>query len=789
MSELPNDARYAKGGYKIVGSSLPYVDAIEKATGQTIYISDVKLPGMLYGKALRSPYPHAKIFSIDISEAEKVPGIKCVLTGKNVEQNKWGPITKDEYLLAIDKVNFVGDEVAAVAGLDEETCDEALSLIKVEYEPLPAILTMHEAMKEGAPQIHPDFPGNVNHFFHIPRGDIEEVFAKAYFVHEGEYETGLHYQAYMEPMCGISTWDNHGNVTIHAGIQTPTWSRNDYAAALNIPAEKVRIIQPPFGGGFGAKLSQQVHPLGALIAKYAKQPVRFCLDRVEDFQCGLPRLPMNIKLKTAWDKDGKYLAKKVDILADQGAYASYGAAITLTAMYRIDIMYRVPVVHSEAHLVYTNKVPTGCFRGFGNAQKHFAHETHLDEVAERLNIKPDELRLKNVSMPGYLNPHGWKTNSAEISKCIKDCIERSDFHEKRKKFFSFNSETKNHVKKGIGMAPCVHVSGNRSFIRPFEGAATLLRMNEQGKVYVYFNEPDMGQGIRTAVTMCVADVLKLNFDHISVPDPDTNIVPFGLGCFASRGTYMATGAAYVATNDMKAKLIKIGGEILGLPESDLSLEDGFVVSIHEKDKKVSYADIAWKHVCDFPGQNILGIGYFTPEGVEYPDDKKYNNISGGYAFGCHVAEIEVDTRTGRVRVNGLWGIHDVGQPINVMAVEGQIHGGMIQGLGWALMEKLEHGDSGKIVNPSFLDYQIPTTMDVPKVHAGLVESFEWSTGFGAKSIGECSLIGVVPALQNAIFNAIGVRINELPITAEKIMKALDENGKLGISQERGEKRE
>ena len=771
------EVRYEKGDYTIVGSRKPYVDAIDKVTGRTAYVSDIKLPGMLHGRALRSPHPHAKILRVDTSEAEKVPGVKCVLTGRNVKQNKWGPVTKDEYLLAVDKVNFTGDEVAAVAAIDEEACEEALSLIKVEYEPLPAILSMHDAMKEGAPQIHPEFQNNVNHHFHIPRGDIEEVFAKAYFVHEGEYETTLEHQAYLEPMGGVSTWDSQGNLTIYAGIQMPTWSRNDYAVALDIPVERIRIIQPPFGGGFGAKLSQQVHPLGALLAKHAKQPVRFFLNRSEDFQCGLPRVPMHLKLKTAWDKDGKYLAKKVKILADQGAYAFYGAPITLTAMYRIDIMYQVPVVHAEAHVVYTNKVPTGCFRGFGNSQKHYAHETHLDEVAERLGIEPDELRLRNISVPGYLNPHGWKTNSVELKACIERGMGRSEFHEKRKKYFDFNKKPENHIKKGIGMSPCTHVSGNRSFIRAFEGGAVLLRMNEQGKVYVYSNEPDMGQGIRTVLTMCVADVLKLDFEKITVPDPDTDIVPFGLGCFASRGTYMATGAMLMALDDMKAKLLKVGAEMLGCEEEDLQLENGAVARISEPGSKVSYAEIAWKHVCDNPGQHILGIGHFTPAGVEYPDDKRYNNISGGYAFGCHVVEVEVNTRTGQIRVPEIWAVHDVGQPINVLALEGQIQGGVAQGYGWATMEHLRYDDKGKIINAGFSDYQIPTAADIPKINAELVESFEWSTGFGAKSIGECCFIGVTPALQNAIYNAIGVRLYELPMTAEKILNALQEKKK------------
>jgi CO/xanthine dehydrogenase Mo-binding subunit len=675
---------------------------------------------MLHGRALRSPHPHARIISID-----------------------------------------------------EEACREALSLIKVEYEPLPAVLSMHEAMSEGAPLIHEDFPRNLNHHFKIERGDLAEALAKAHLIHEGEYETSRIYQGYLEPMGSVSVWDARGNLTIHAGIQTPTWSRNDYAVALDVEPEKLRIVQPLFGGGFGAKLSHQPHPLGALLARHACQPVRFCLDREEDFQCGLPRVPMHFRIKTAWDRDGKYLAKQVAILADQGAYASYGAAITLTAMYRIDIMYQCPVLHSEAHLVYTNQAPTGCYRGFGNAQKHFVHETHLDEVAELLGLPPDELRLRNASYPGYVNPHGWKVNSVELKACIEKGMRDSDFYAKRRRFADSNPNS-GHLKRGIGFSPCVHVSGNRSFIKPFEGGAVLLRMNEQGKLFIYCNEPDMGQGIRTVLTMCAAEVLKLDPTRISVPNPDTDIVPFGLGCFASRGAYMATGAMRVAVDDLRAKLISLGAEVLGRPVGELTLADGAVVAAADPSARVDYVQLAWKHVCDYPGQHLLGLGYFAPTGVEYPDENKYNNISGGYAFGCHVAEVEVDARTGRVKVIEVWGVHDVGQAINPLAVEGQIQGGLAMGYGCALMEELRFDDEGRVRNPTFLDYQMPTAADIPKINADIVESFEWTTGFGAKSIGECSLIGITPALQNAIYNAIGLRFNRIPITAEEIFRALIE---------------
>ena len=763
--------------FKVIGTNRPYITAQEKVTGKARYITDIKLPGMLIGKALRSPYPHAKILNIDISEAKKVPGVKCVLTGRDVEQNAWGPVTKDQYLLAVDKVRYVGDEVAAVAAIDETACDEALSRIKVEYGPLPAVLNMFEAMSEGAPQIHEQFAKNLSPHFDIARGDVDEAFAKADYVLEDEFYLPRVYQAYMEPMGGVSVWDQRGYLTIYAGVQDPSLCRRNYAHALNMPIDKVRIVQTLFGGGFGAKLEQQVHPLGALIAKYAGQPVRFVLNRREDFECGLPRVPMFFNLKTAWNKEGDFLAKDVYVLADNGAYAYYGAPIALTAMYRIDVLYKVPVVRSKMDLVYTNMVPTSCFRGFGNAQMHYALETQIDKAAEQIGIEPHEIRLRNAASPGYVNPHGWKVNSCQVDQCINRAAEESNFIEKKAQYQQ-NSSSK---KRGIGMAISVHVSGNRSFVKEFEGAAVLLRINEEGRVYIYSNEPDMGQGIRTVTSMCVAEILDIDLEDINVPDVDTDIAPFGLGCFASRGTYLVSSAAKEAALDLKNKLFNMASEMMAVPADQLIMKNKSVVWVKDENKKLSLKDIAWEYVCRNGGQQLLGQGSFIPD-VVYPDATKYGNISGGYAYACQVAEVEVDTDTGHVAVLNIWAAHDVGQPINPISVEGQIEGGVAMGYGLTLREQLIYGPDGKMINSSFLDYQIPTIVDMPKVKPIIVDSYEWTSGFGAKSIGEITLIPIAPAIANAVYNAVGIRFKELPITAEKVLEALqkdEQEGKVG----------
>jgi len=541
-------------GYDFIGGNIPYIDAFEKATGKARYITDIKIPGMLIGKALRSPYAHAKILSIDTTRASKLPGVKCILTGKEVQQNKWGPITEDQYLLAIEKVRYIGDEVVAIAAVNEEACDEALSQVKVEYEILPSVLNMFDSMKKDVPVIHKDFPNNINSHLQIERGNVNKAFSEADYIFENEYKTSRVYHAYMETMGGVSVWDEHGNLTIYAGIQNPTTCRRQYAHAQNISVDKIRVIQTLYGGSFGAKVEQQVHPLGALIAKYAGQPVRFVLNRHDDFECSRPRVPMHIKLKTAWDKKGKFLAKDVYLLCDNGAYAYKGKAIAITAMYRIDALYKVKNVRAIMDLVYTNTMPTSGFRGYGNSQMHFALESQIDEVAEKLDIEPTELRLKNVVNSGYINPHGWKVSSCSIDKCIKSAANKSKLLIKRQRNLYINKNNRSNFKHGIGLAIAMHVSG-KAISKEFEGAAILLRLNEEGRILIYSNEPDMGQGIRTVSAICVAETLKIPIDKISVPEVDTNMIPYGLGCWGSRGTYMVSSAAEKAAINLKKKII------------------------------------------------------------------------------------------------------------------------------------------------------------------------------------------------------------------------------------------
>jgi CO/xanthine dehydrogenase Mo-binding subunit len=761
--------------YNFVGHNTVLLDAYDKVTGQTRFISDIKFTGMLIGKVLISKYPHAKILKIDTEQAEKIPGVKCILTGKNVEQNKWGAIVKDQYPLVVNKARYVGDCIAAVAAVNEDICDEALSKIKVDYEILPAVLNVFDAIKEGAPIIHEEFPDNINFHVEIKRGgNIDEAFEKADFILENEYISSREYHAYMETRGGISFWDKLGNLTIYAGTQTPSSCKKHYAQALNMPPDKIRIVQTFYGGGFGGKTTDLIHPLGALLSKYSGQPVRLVYTRQQDFEIGRHRVPMFIRIKTGWSKNGEFIAKDVNILADNGAY-TYGArGVSTTAMYRIDALYKVKTVRAKMDLIYTNTIPTSGLRGYGNAQMHYALESHIDEVGEKMGIDPVKLRSRNVVTDGHTNIHGWKINSCEIKECMDTVLSKSTYFKKKRDYKNKNNDNSDIIKKGIGMATGMHVSGNSSLATDFEGASVLLRLSEEGRIFVFSNECDMGQGIRTVLAISVAEILNITLDKITIPDIDTNIVPYGLGIYGSRGTYMASSAAKQAALDLRKKIINVASTIMNKKEDELDMINNCIVWKKDIGEKISIRDVASEYAYDHAGLNILGQGFFKPKDVVSPNKDFYGNVSGGYSFGSNVAEVEVNICTGEVKLLNVWSAYDVGQPINPIAVEGQVFGGIIQGFGWALMEELEFNKEGKLINTDFLDYQIPTAKDIPQINNYFIKSFEPSSGYGAKGIGELASIPIVPAISNAIYNAVGIRLYELPFSPERILQAIKE---------------
>lgn len=750
--------------FKVLGKATPLIDGALKATGQARYTADLHLPGMLYGKILRSPYPHARILNIDVSRAKKLVGVKAVITHADTPGVKFGPVIDDWYILAKDKVRFIGEEVAAVAAVDEDTAIEALDLIKVEYEPLPAVFDPEEALEPGAPIINEGCENNLAFKWEVDRGDFEAALREADVVVEDTFSTSQVYQAYLEPMCGVAYVDDNGRYVLFASTQVPSKLRFTYSKGLGVSMQDIRVIKPMMGGGFGAKFETALHPIAMLLARKSGRPVKIVNERDEDFMAGNPRVPMKIFLRIGFKKDGTILAKEAKVIAGNGGRTVYGPPILSTACYRTDQLYRFTNIKTRGYLAYTNTVPTGCFRGFGNAQMTFALESLLDEAAEELGMDPADLRLRNAVQDGHLSPHGWYIPTSGLSECIRRATQMSGWKDKRA------SAAQGPVRRGIGLACCNHVSGNRPFFRPFDGASAIIRIGEDGKILLIHGECDMGQGQDTVFAMLAAETLGAKLEDVRVSVVDTDISPFGLGSFATRGTTIGGHGVVAAAKAARAKLFEAAAELLQAEVQELDACSGTIFVASNPDKAISIAEAARHYMFTHGGGPIVTQGTYVPD-TQIPDENKYGNPSPVYPFGCQVAEVEVDTETGLVRVVELWAVHDVGRALNPMALEGQIHGGAAMGIGWALTENMVTVQ-GKVENAGFMDYRIPGSRDLPRFHVGFVETNDPKGPYGAKGIGEPALNPTAAAVANAICNAIGARITSLPITPEKVLAAL-----------------
>ncbi len=746
----------------VVGQSYPQIDAMEKAMGKTRFVSDLVLPNMLYGRILRSPYAHARIKNIDTSRAEALIGVRAVVTYSDTPGIKFGPRTEDWTILADEKARFCGDEVVAVAAIDEDIAEEALELIEVEYEKLPIVSDPLEAMEPGAPLVHEDRPDNIAVEFKVEAGDVDQAFKDSYIVYEDSYYTNQVYQAYLEPMGALADVDPSGRITLWTGTQIPSMMRITYANALGVSPDNIRVIVPDYGGAFGAKMENNVHLVAAVLAQKSGRPVKVINTRHDDFIAGNPRVPMYIDIKLGVSKDGVITGKDVRVVGGAGARVVYAQAIVSTACYRVDSLYRFKHVRSKGYTVYTNTVPTSCFRGFGNAQMTFVLESAMDMIADQLNMDPAELRIKNGIGPNEVSVHGWEIASCGLKDCILKATETSNWQDKRQQ---------KKPLRGIGLSCCNHVSGNRAFVREFDGGAGIVRIGLDGRVTVYHGESDMGQGQKTAFAQIVAERLGIPLKMVDIATVDTDISPFGFGSFATRGTLMGGNGVLAAASEAFKQLAEVAAGMLEASNKDIECRNGSFFVRGSSEKSVPFKDVAKQAAYVRHGAPVVGTGFYKPPTV-FPDpDTKYGNISPAYPFACQIAEVEVDPDTGQITVLNITAAHDVGRAINPMATEGQIQGGVTQGIGWALMENMVT-ENGRITNPNFLDYVIPTAMDVPNITPILVEPVEPNGPYGAKGIGEPALNPVMSAITNAIFDATGIRVKELPVSTEKILAEL-----------------
>jgi CO/xanthine dehydrogenase Mo-binding subunit len=758
-------------GLSVVGKKIPKKDAPLKVAGGALYIQDIKVPGMLYGKILYSKYPHARILNIDTSKALALPGVRAVLTGADVPNNFKFGFLKDNPPLKTGKVLSMRDEVAAVAAISPEIAEEAMDLIEVEYEELPGIFDPLDAMKEGSALIHDEFKSNVLKMpWKFIAGDVEAAKKESAYIVEDSFSTQWVTHCCLGTSGCIALFDVNNNLTMYSNTQIPSLAQNDFAEALKafgLKNKRVRVIQAVIGGGFGSKLDTYAYEyIAILLAMNTRKPVKLVFSREEEFFATSPRQCTITKISQGCDKDGRLTFRDMEMVLDNGAYTSWGATTPSVMMVPISSLYKVPNIRYTAKCVYTNNTYSQAMRGYGNPQATFAIESLLDQLAEKAGIDGLEIRRINANEPGEITPQNFKITSCGMKECIEEVEKRLDWKKKRGK----------HNGRGVGMASLIHVGGAARVYKS-DGCGTIIKVDDNGKVDVITGSSEIGQGSETIIAQIVAEVLGINIDDINVINNDTDVCPWDVGAHASRTTFVAGNSALGAAKKIKAQIMEIAAKNLGEPVDALDMKDGVIFSINDKEKNISLSKVLRKVHYTPGGRMLVAENFYDPPNENF-DQYFKGNLSVSYAYGAHGAEVEVDRETGQVKILNYVAAHDVGKALNPMLLEGQIYGGGLMGIGYALGEKMIL-EKGVLKNGNFLDYKMPTARDVPPVQAVIVETDEQDGPFGAKGIGEPGLVPTAPAIANAIYDAVGVRIKDLPITAEKVLKALKEKEKEG----------
>jgi 4-hydroxybenzoyl-CoA reductase alpha subunit len=753
--------------FSTIGQRLPRVDAGQIVTGEAQYTVDISLPGMLTGLILRSPVPHARIISINAEKARALPGVLAVLTGEDTLKIKYGyrASSADEYGLAVEKVRYVGEQVAAVAALDGGIAEEALSLIEVNYQALPSVFDPKEAMKDGAPLVHDDVPGNISYSPCFHWGNVEEGFAKSDHVREDSFSTQPQIHCSMEPHAAVAQYAG-GRLTLWSTTQGPYALRKELALTLGLEEGRIRVIKPRMGGGFGGKREMFASDFCAgLLAMKTGRPVKLVYSRTEEFIASRQRHPMFITVKTGFLKDGTIMAKDCVLVADGGAYNSRGPGILSYAGASLASLYRIPHVRYMGYHVYTNKPVGGAFRGYGSLQVRFADESQMDMIAEELGMDPLELRLKNVVEPGDTTISGRKITSCGIKECLQKVAEASGWFEKR------GAKKKGY---GIGIAANDYVSALRS-IYEYDSSSALVRPNEDGTVDIYTGASDIGQGSDTTIAQIVAEELTIPFEKVNVVSADTQTGAMDLGTYASRVTFVAGNAAKKAAYDLKDQLFNHLSTYWSIEKEKLHCRGGMICVPGRDDLSMTIKEAVCR-ILNKEGHFVIGRGYYDApsETVDYKTG--YGNSSPAYSYGAQVAEVQVDYQTGQVRVIRVVAASDCGRVINPLGLEGQAEGSIVCGLGMTLLEDRPM-EEGRTLNPNFLGYKIPTSMEAPDMESYPIETIDPEGPFGAKGVSEGYQVPTAPAIANAIYNATGIRFKKLPITPEEIVRAMKREGK------------
>jgi len=738
---------------KQVGVEIPKVDALEKVLGEARYGADLSIKDPFHLKVVRSLKPHAKILRLQLDEALKVEGVERIFTAKDIPgKNLIGIIAKDQPILATDRVRYIGDPIALVAARTEEAAEKAAQRVVVLYEDLPTVTNPEEALKPYAPLIHQN--GNLLLEFHVVKGDVQTGFKEAEVIIEETYTTTWIDHAYLEPDAGISCVDEEGKITVICPTQNVHYDQKEVASVLGLPIKKVRIIQSGTGGAFGGRLDITVQCLLALAAFHLKSPVRIVYSREEVFQVISKRHPLKIRYKSGAKKDGKLTAVDIHILGDTGAYASYGATVAIRSAVHATGPYQVPHVRVKSQMVYTNNPWSGAMRGFGVPQMAFAHESQMDLLAKALKMDPIEIRFKNALTAGSETATG-QTLMASVG--IGETLRK--VKEWRDKAISRKDPEKPNIKKGIGVGSMWYGIGNTGIANP---STAQVEIDPNGEVRLFTGAADIGQGSDTIFLQIASEALGLPLGEICLVRADTSVTTDAGATSASRQTYISGNAILNAIKSLKQEILNEASHLLDENEKELFIEDGEVKHI-----KKGCISIPIREIAKRSEKTLRGEGHFDPETTKLDPKTGQGSPYATYAFAAHLAEVEVDVETGKVKVIRVIACHDVGKAINPKNVIGQIMGGVTMGVGMALMEEYV---PKKTV--SFVNYLIPTSKDIPEVIPIIVEDGEPSGPFGAKGVGEPALISTAPAILNAIADAIGERIYHLPANLERVMEAV-----------------
>ncbi len=758
---------------RVIGKALRKVDAAAKVTGATKFADDFAFPRMLYCKLLRSTQPHAHIISIDTSAAAQLPGVQAVLVGRDLPI-PFGilPVSQDEHALCVDKVRFIGDPVAAVAATTEEVASSATDLIRVEYEALKSFASAEDAVANPEPRIH-DYGdvGNLHKLIDLEFGDAEAGIAEGDIVREDLFffEGSTHLP--MEQHAAVAMWSPDGKLTLWTSTQTPHYVHRALAKVLELPAARIRVIATPNGGGFGGKSDPFNHEIAvAKLAIMTGRPVKITLTREEVFYCHRGRHPTLMWVRTGVKKDGAITGMHFRSLLDGGAYGSYGVASTYYTGALQTVTYHIPRYHFQGARAFTNKAPCGPKRGHGTPQPRFALEVHIDKIAEQLGLDPAELRLKTLVTANSLTANYLRIGSMGLGSCIAKVIEGSEW---KKKFHQLPRG------RGVGLACSSYISGAGLPIywnnMPHSGVQ--LKCDRGGGVTVFCGSTEIGQGSDSILAYIVAEVLGIDPFDIAVVTADTDLTPVDLGSYSSRVTLMSGNAALQAAERARQILALHAARKLEIPGDRVTFADGRVFDAQDPKRGITFAEAV--QLAEAAEGTVGTVGSYTPP----MSAGKYRGAGVGpspaYSYSACVAEVNVDPETGIVRVPTIWIAHDVGRSINSAAVIGQVEGSIYMGLGEALMEEMAYRGDLKVVHkiPSLLEYKSPTTLEMCDVVTYLIEDPDPNGPFGAKEVGQGPLLPVMPAVANAVYDAVGVRIDEVPITPEKVFKALKKKEK------------